>query len=83
MKAFKVSYSTPRKVDSMIILSSNEDEIEESLRGKDQEFDRFIYKGGSKIRSVQEVPLSTVLVKDLSIVELLSLLNRHEGSRLQ
>lgn len=74
MKAYEVTYSTPRTSSNKIILISlNEDYIEENLKNKVEEFKKFSYPGGSRILFYREISLSNVMIKDLSISEFLKL----------
>ncbi|HJV46630.1 MAG TPA: hypothetical protein VJ824_13025 [Bacillota bacterium] len=74
MKAFKVFYATGGKETSMIVLAENESKLEEAVAKKDRDFS--LGDKWSKINHQQEIPLSNVLIKDLSVTELLWLLKQ-------
>lgn len=76
MKAFRVFYKVGEYYSSTIILSTTVQNIREFVSEKDDNFrteDRWCV-----IQSVKEIPLSDVMVKDLSVMELLRLLGREE-----
>ncbi|MCU7668022.1 hypothetical protein [Bacillus thuringiensis] len=74
MKAFKVHYDTADTSTNGIVLVEDESELEEALAQKDDDFD--VESAYSRITYKCEVPLSTVMVKDLSVVELLKLMSK-------
>ena len=74
MKAFKVYYSTGGKQASMIVLADDETNVEEALSKKDKD-----YRIGNiccGITITQGIPLTNVMVSDLSVTELMVLLNK-------
>ncbi|EAO57332.1 hypothetical protein RBTH_07103 [Bacillus thuringiensis serovar israelensis ATCC 35646] len=67
-------YSTPGCSTSAIVLTEDESTLEKSLSEKDSDFrmgDK--YYGISRKR---EMPLSNVMLRDLSVAELLKILNK-------
>ncbi|MCY8810634.1 hypothetical protein P8907_20615 [Bacillus atrophaeus] len=73
MKAYRVYYNTGGKQTSKVILSPDESQIENNIAAKDKD-----YKIGSRfcqVTRVSETPLSSVMVADLSVTELLMLFN--------
>lgn len=74
MNAFKVFYSTGGKVDSMVVLVNDEDDIEQAIANKDKDFK----SGGrwSKITFKEKLSLYNVRVLELSVAELLNLLGK-------
>ncbi|MCR8994576.1 hypothetical protein [Brevibacillus laterosporus] len=74
MKAFKVHYETSGKSNIRTILVEDETKIGESLSKKDMNYQ--IGNKWSNITHLKEIPLSNVLVHDLSVEELLMLLNK-------
>ncbi|MCY9737519.1 hypothetical protein M5X17_27840 [Paenibacillus alvei] len=79
MKAYNVSYETGGKSTSMIVLAEGEEHIEEAVANKDKDYR--LRNPWSKINYKHKVPLSNVLVSDLSVTELLMLQkasNSHE-----
>lgn len=76
MKAFRVSYGTGDKDTSMVVLCEEISNIEQAIANKDNDFT--IGDGWSIIYDKEEIPLSNVLVSELSITELLDFLkNNH------
>lgn len=75
MKAFEVYYSTGGKSTSVIVLAEDKDGVERALANKDKDF---VDSRWCKINRCYEVPLSNVMVSDLSVTELITLL---EGRR--
>lgn len=75
MKAFRVYYDTPSKSNSMIVLAETKDDVPSMLANKDRGFKiGGRYKDLYRIGIVEEMPLSNVMVSDLSVTELLMLL---------
>jgi hypothetical protein len=72
MKAFRVFYIAGSKQNSMIVLVEDESDLEQAVSNKDMEFE--VDSKWSKINTKYEIPLSNVLVSDLSVTELLCLL---------
>ena len=77
MVAYEVFYSTPGKSGCRMIVLVDKEEwgLRSSVAAKDPDFDN--RKGGerwSKIDRQKEVPLSSVKISDLSVMELLLLL---------
>ncbi|EJW13955.1 hypothetical protein M5X02_30730 [Paenibacillus alvei] len=68
MKAFRVRYNTGDMDNEMIVLAQSEEHIEEALANKEDEF--YVDDEWSKIIRKREVPLSNVMVSDLSVTEL-------------
>jgi hypothetical protein len=71
-KAYRLFYQTPGKSDSVIVLVREAESLEEALSKKDTDYE--IGDRWSKITSIREVPLSSVLVSSLSVTELLMML---------
>lgn len=72
MKAYNVYYSTAGNSTSALVLTESEETLELSLANKDKD-----YQIGSRYSSIshkKEVPLSNVMLKDLTVLELLRLL---------
>lgn len=75
MKAYKVSYRAPGKSNSVVVLAEREEELEQSLSQKDKS-----YKIGNsycEIESRQEIPLSTVMLSELSVGEFMKLMKNN------
>ena len=76
MKAFEVYYQTPRKSDRLVLLVEDESKLEDALAAKDTDVAKYRkHEGYTKISSKREIPLSTVMVRDLSVTELLTVMN--------
>jgi hypothetical protein len=76
MKAFEVYYNTVgRSGKRAVVLSENEQALEYYLSEKDEGFN--IGRKYCNIESKTEIPLSNVMVKDLSVIELLMLLDKN------
>jgi len=73
MKAFKITYRTAGYTTTTTIIAKDETELEEALSNKDRNYK--IDSKWSKINYSEEVPLSNVMVSDLSVTELITLLN--------
>ncbi|PLS18935.1 hypothetical protein CVD28_00605 [Bacillus sp. M6-12] len=73
MKAFEVSYETADSSTSTLVLTENEETLAESLALKDNEF--VIGDMYSRISWKKEIPLTSVMVKDLTVLELVTLMN--------
>lgn len=73
MKAFEVSYDTADCSTSTLVLTENEDTLAESLALKDKNF--VIGDIYSRISWKKEIPLINVMVKDLTVMELVMLMN--------
>ncbi|MDA1918225.1 hypothetical protein [Bacillus cereus group sp. BcHK140] len=74
MKAFRVFYQTAGRSTSAVVLTEDESTLETSLSEKDSDFeigDRY-----SRISNKREMPLSNVMLRDLSVAELLKLMNK-------
>ncbi len=74
MKAFRVFYQTAGRSTSTVVLTEDESTLETSLSEKDSDFeigDRY-----SRISSKREMPVSNVMVRDLSVAELLKIMNK-------
>ncbi|MEJ1518092.1 hypothetical protein ACWKTZ_25130 [Bacillus cereus] len=74
MKAFEVHYDTTDTSTNGIVLVEDESKLEEALAQKDNDFE--LDSAYSRITYKREIPLSTVMVKDLSVVELLKLMSK-------
>lgn len=73
MKAYEVFYDTGDESTSAIVLTENETTLVESLALKDKNF--VVGQMFSLINHKREIPLSNVMVKDLSVMELITLMN--------
>lgn len=71
MKAYKVFYQTGGKATQTTVLSDSEEKLEEALSKKDKDYK--VENRWSRITSKREIPLSNVLVSELSITEFLEL----------
>lgn len=74
MKAFRVFYQTTGRSTSTVVLTEDESTLETSLSEKDSDFeigDRY-----SRISNKREMSLSNVMVRDLSVAELLKLMGK-------
>lgn len=74
MKAFEIHYDTSDTSTNGIVLVEDESKLEEALAQKDNDFE--LGSAYSRITYKREIPLSTVMVKDLSVVELLKLMSK-------
>lgn len=74
MKAFKVYYATGGKQDSMVVLSEDESKMAEAIANKDKDYK--IESTFCKIISSQEIPLSNVMLSDLTIEEFKMVLSK-------
>lgn len=72
MKAYEVYYSTGGKTTNTVVLVKEDSGIETALSEKDYEFD--LDSNFSKIEFKNEIPLSNVMIKDLSVAELLMII---------
>lgn len=71
MKAYKLYYSTGGKQDGIIVIVDEGQSLEEALSEKDSDFS--VDSRFCRIDRKKEIPLSTVRLSELSIVEFLKL----------
>ena len=69
VKAYRVFYDTGGRSTNDIVLVGESETIEEALSKKDKDFS--VDSRWCRVNSKQELPLSTVKIKDLSITEFL------------
>ena len=69
IKAYRVYYETGGRNDNDFILVGENETIEEALSKKDRDFS--VDSRWCRINSKQEIPLSAVKIRDLSITEFL------------
>lgn len=74
MKAYEVYYKVPGEVKSNIVLTKYKENLEDDLHEKDKEFEPGTVF--SQIDHCREIPLSNVMVRDLSVAELLRLIGK-------
>ncbi|ASJ52731.1 hypothetical protein BP422_03670 [Brevibacillus formosus] len=71
MKAYRVYYDTAGRSANMIVLADDESKLEEAVANKDKKFKQGDTR--SKITLSEEIPLSNVLIAQLSVTELMQL----------
>lgn len=74
MKAYEVYYSVPGESTSTILLVGQGEDLETVLAEKDRHFEAGTH--WSSIESKKEIPLSNVLIKDLSVSEFMKLIGK-------
>jgi len=72
MLAFRVNYATASKEDTAIVLVEDMSQVKQALAEKDEDF--VIGRYGSTIYTQEEIPFSNVMVKDLSVTELIKII---------
>ena len=75
-KAYRVFYSTDSEQTHMVVLAPYESRVEAAVANKDINYE--IGNRRCRLITVTEVPVSNVLVSDLSVIELMRLM--HENS---
>lgn len=76
MKAFRAFYQTGGSQSSMIVLAVDESMVDVAVANKDRDY--HIGRPNCEIVHYQEIPLSTVMVSDLSVTELLMLMGEYK-----
>lgn len=74
MEAYKVFYTAKTNFKSAVIISPDKKSVEQYLQVKDEDYTPQL--DGCRIRQMYEVSLSSVMLTDLSVKELLMVLGK-------